>query len=432
MNANLKRLIKRLIPDRLDRWRKYHYVFKIGKQQKTYRNRIKDIRKKSRANVVFIASSMGMWRCDNIALKLGEDDRFNVLVAICSFITMSPEEKELEINILASHFEGMALNYAICREDGGFALLKERFAPDVIFYPQPYSGIVVGTGDWSFNNDCLLAYVPYGLLMCQYEFTLHNEFLNSAWRHYLQYEPLREELGKVALNRAENVVVVGEVRGDELREAVKNDPWKVVDKKQPIRKRIIWAPHFRMDRCGSLYRPDFEWMAEGMLELAREYEDDIQIAFKPHPVLRSALYKHPAWGKEKTDSYYEQWAAMPNTQLETGEYIDLFKTSDAIIHNCGSFTGEYLFVDKPCAFVTRDEAGIRRPFKEFGNRCLDCYEIVSDMAQIRRFIEDVVIKGIDSKKSVRKDVLETVLGRVNGRSVAENIYEDMTRSLFGE
>jgi DivIVA domain-containing protein len=63
-------------------------------------------------------------------------------------------------------------------------------------------------------------------------------------------------------------------------------------------------------------------------EFAEKYADRIQWAFKPHPLLRDTLYQHPDWGKERTDAYYGRWESMPNTQLETGAYVELFKQSD--------------------------------------------------------------------------------------------------------
>jgi CDP-glycerol glycerophosphotransferase (TagB/SpsB family) len=93
-------------------------------------------------------------------------------------------------------------------------------------------------------------------------------------------------------------------------------------------------------------------MAELMLELAQAYKDRIQIAFKPHPSLITQLYQHPDWGKERADDYYARWQQMENTQLETGGYVDLFMTSDAMIHDSGSFVVEYLYANRPVMFVS--------------------------------------------------------------------------------
>lgn len=177
-------------------------------------------------------------------------------------------------------------------------------------------------------------------------------------------------------------------------------------------------------------RPDFNWSYKVMREIAEQYADRLQIAFKPHPRLKSELYKHPDWGKERTDEFYAFWENSPATQLETGDYIDLFKTSDALIHNCGSFTAEYLYLNKPVAYITRNLAGIKTDMNAFGAACQDAHYIVDSPEEIRRFIDEVVLNGRDSMEPQRVELLQTVLRTPNGNSVARNIYNDLVKSLF--
>ena len=166
-----------------------------------------------------------------------------------------------------------------------------------------------------------------------------------------------------------------------------------------------------------------------MLELAIRYVEQIQIAFKPHPRLLTELYNHPDWGKEKADAYYRQWAEMPNTQLETGEYIDLFMNSDAMIHDCGSFTAEYLYTQRPVMFYTHDRKAVEKQLNELGMAALDAHYIGGSADDIESFIKDVVIGENDPKVSARKAVYDKYLLPPNGRSTAENIYHDLLSSL---
>src|SRR5690606_23808246 len=113
-------------------------------------------------------------------------------------------------------------------------------------------------------------------------------------------------------------------------------------------KRIIWAPHHRIDEKGSKYSfSNFLKFHQSFLELAQENSDKIQIAFKPHPLLKQKLYVHKDWGVEKTRQYYNSWAQLPNGQLALDDYIDLFLTSDAMILDSISFIAEYAFTRKP-------------------------------------------------------------------------------------
>ena len=115
-------------------------------------------------------------------------------------------------------------------------------------------------------------------------------------------------------------------------------PKNVWKRQEKIKKKVIWAPHHSI-----ISNPDLEYslfleVCDIMPVLAKRYENKIQFCFKPHPFLIRKLYQ--LWGKYKTDAYYQLWDSMPNTQYENGEYIDLFMTSDAMIHDCDSFRFE--------------------------------------------------------------------------------------------
>ncbi|MBQ0069648.1 MAG: CDP-glycerol glycerophosphotransferase family protein, partial [Bacteroidales bacterium] len=180
---------------------------------------------------------------------------------------------------------------------------------------------------------------------------------------------------------------------------------------------------------GLVPRSNFLWMAETMLELASKYQDKIQLAFKPHPRLLTELYKHPDWGKEKTDAYYAQWESRPNTQLETGGFIDLFMTSDAMIHDSGSFAVEYHYSRKPVMFVSRDLNSILDTQSEFGKLAYDMHYIGKTTDDIDSFVTHVVMEGNDSLKEKRDKFYNDYLLPPNGKTVAENTIEDLLKSL---
>lgn len=167
-----------------------------------------------------------------------------------------------------------------------------------------------------------------------------------------------------------------------------------------------------------------------MVELAKNLKEKIQIAFKPHPKLKSKLYEHPDWGKEKTDNFYEFWASQPNTQIEEGEYINLFKTSDAIIHNCGSFTAEYLYTYKPAAYTIKDEESLRHGMHTFGQRCVDGYYIIQNKTDLEKFINECVITEKDPLKEVRITIFNEILKTPGNNTFADNVYQDFVKSLF--
>ena len=144
------------------------------------------------------------------------------------------------------------------------------------------------------------------------------------------------------------------------------------------------------------------------------------------------MYSIPEWGKNKTDEYYRKWDSIPNTQLEESSFIDLFMTSDAMIHDCASFTVEYHYSKNPCLFITNDVQEIRKPLNELGCSALDAHYLGNSEDDIRNFLNQVVIGGKDSKKAEREAFFNKYLLPPNGKTAAQNIYDNIVDSIWGK
>jgi hypothetical protein len=59
----------------------------------------------------------------------------------------------------------------------------------------------------------------------------------------------------------------------------------------------------------------------------------------------------------------------------------------------------------------------------------DEHYIGKDQNDIQRFVEEVVLAGNDTKREERTEFLQKTLLPGNGKSVAENTYEEIIRSL---
>ena len=158
-----------------------------------------------------------------------------------------------------------------------------------------------------------------------------------------------------------------------------------------------------------------------MVELAEKYRGRIQFAFKPHPRLKPKLMMHPDWGVERTEAYYKLWREMPNTVFVEGDYVDLFRSSDAMIHDCSSFMGEYLFMNKPVAFLG-NRGAVTKGLNDFAKACLEQHYQLDAREDIERFLDEVVLAGNDPMEPSRRTFRETVLA-TDGQSVARRIYD---------
>ena len=379
------------------------------------------------ASVVFIVSSLSMWRAQKLFDLLRADVRFDVHLALCPFASFQEAHRQQAMEELAAYCRANDLPFIdLSGEEHPGEELKLRLHPDILFYPQPYNFLFGNDLDAPFFPESLICYIPYSIRTSTGEWVYRTHLNEIAWRLYYASDLHRKEAERILYNRGRNIRVTGDLMMDILREPAANDVWKPQDRPK---KRIIWAPHYSICENGPLHRDSFTWLSATVARLAEEYQDRVQFAFKPHPRLLSELYAHPGWGQERADAYYRFWAEGANTQLVTGAYVDLFKTSDAMIHDSASFSVEYHFTGKPVMFTTHDLDASLAGQNELGKQGILAHYIGQSEEDIVSFIENVVLGGFDFHKEVRANFLDTYLPVSGSGSVAEAIYRDILEGL---
>ena len=199
------------------------------------------------------------------------------------------------------------------------------------------------------------------------------------------------------------------------------DYWKP---QSSSKKRVIFAPHHSIDN--PQYPSVFLDVCEEILRIAEKYGSEIQWVFKPHQVLKFKLQQ--LWGVEKTEEYYRRWDRLDNTQLVSDGYVDLFLTSDAMIHDCGSFTTEYLFTGKPVMYLC-GESDMKGKFNEFGIDAFDCHYHGKTGDDIERFLKEVVIDGNDPMKIKRERFFEENLKSKDGLLPSQKILKVIEEAI---
>ena len=369
-----------------------------------------------------------MWRFQALYDCLSKDSRFDVKIALFPFITLSQEQQKSSIQQLRNYFTGRGISFIdLSGIDRPGARLRNEFKPDILFYPQPYNHLYWNDLDSLYFSSSLLCYIPYAMLTASEPWAYKSHLNNIAWRLFYPSETRKDEATSVLFNRGRNIRVVGESMADLFSRPMQLDRWKPQEKRK---KHIIWAPHFSLSNGYFLHRDSFTWLSGFMLEIAERYQDQLQFAFKPHPRLLSVLYERPDWGKERADAYYSRWAAGSNTQLETGDYIDLFKGSDAMIHDSSSFSVEYHFTGKPVLFTATDLNPITSILNDFGQAAIQVHYQGKDFDDITSFLDNVVLKGDDPMKEDRQAFYNQYLMPPGGKSVAENIYQEIVSSIW--
>ena len=306
--------------------------------------------------------------------------------------------------------------------------VKKEIKPDIVFFTNPYQLTKKEYFLTSFI-DALTCYIPYGYMLGNTEQLQFNQYFhNFLWKGFYETTIHKTLAEKYARNKGENIEVSGAPFCDIFLEKdyiPKND-WKIKDKKI---KRIIWAPHHTIyENKDKLAYSNFLKYHQYIFDLLNLYKGKIQIAFKPHPMLKFNLYKHPNWGKDKTDAYYNKWQSIDNGQLEESNYEDLFLTSDAMILDSISFIVEYFFTNKPSLFTVKDET-IQTKFNEFGSMIFKhLYKGYSE-DDITNFIDSTVFGEKDLLKNNRTEFLNRYLIPPNNKTASNNIYNTLVKEV---
>lgn len=418
------------ITKKLRKWAEpaYYRCYLIPRALRNQNELLRIIRKRGVVNLTFLVSSLPMWRFQRVFDRLCKDDRFKITVAVYPFTNFSQIHRQVSAQELNAYFEGLGASVIdLSQSEHPGTLLREQVNPDIIFYPQPYNNLYWNDLDSKFFADKLLCYIPYMMVTMEDPWTFRSFLCNVAWRVFVGDKISYENAKSMLYGGGKNVHIVGETVADVFAEEGNQQVWKPQSQKK---KRVIWAPHFSIVQNDMLNRDSFSWLHDVMQDIARQYQDRIQFAFKPHPRLFTELCNHPSWGKEKAQAYYNWWKEGANTQLETGPYVSLFKGSDAIIHDSGSFTAEYHFTGNPALFTTQDMDKSEKKLNALGKAGLHVHYPGKCREDIISFLDNVVLKGEDPMREKRLAFREKYLTVPGENSVADNIYNELVASIW--
>ena len=389
--------------------------------------KVRRLRKRKQINIVFFAMSVSMWRYQNLYELLSRHPRFNVSIVIQPCVTYSAKQQKEDADALVAFFKDRGVPYIMgFGPDGEYVNVRKTLSPDILFYPQPYGDYYPEALEFRRFYDKLLCYYPYAFWMSQGAWSYNQPLHKTAWKLFYPTDLHRKDAEAFSERRGKNMEIVGYPTSDQFLSGHFTDVWKP----QRIRKkRVIWAPHFTIFSEGYVAQANFLWMADLMLEICEKYSDTIQFVFKPHPRLFTELCRHGDWGEEKAAAYYQKWAEMPNSQVETEGFIDLFMTSDAMIHDSGSFCVEYHYTGCPVMFVSKEFSGQLSGKNDFGKLAMNLHYIGQDLQDIVAFIEETVLKGNDPMKQQRLQFRNDYLLPPNGKTVAENTMDILLREL---
>lgn len=190
------------------------------------------------------------------------------------------------------------------------------------------------------------------------------------------------------------------------------------------RRRVIFAPHHAFG-AGTLGMATFEWSGPAMLALARAHPE-VDFVLKPHPNLEHGLERSGAMTPDQRRAFFADWRAGANTAIvEGGQYFDLFRTSDAMITDSGSFLAEYLPTGRP---ILRLQARPPAALNPVGQALADGFYTADTPEGLRDLFGSVILKGDDPLATVRQGALPLVMPFDRPASVIVHAH---LRAAFG-
>lgn len=403
---------------------------RIRQYRQRYARVLKRLRPKSSITVGFQVIHRSIWKYHRIYQLMDNDPFFDPVVFVCPYLREKKKKMLEEMNATCELMESKGYNFikTFDERNNVWVDVKGQIKPDIVFFSVPFDYTKDQYRIHHFTES-LSCYVPYffttnGKKGKNYDGPFHN----LAWRNFYETEIHKQYAQKYARNKGGNVVVSGYPRLDDfLYPYSVSDPWPLSE-----HKRIIWAPHHTIDGQGQgLNYSTFKQYHSVFKEIALEYADQIQIAFKPHPMLKEKLYKDAEWGQKRADEYYQFWDELGNGLLEQSDYTNLFLTSDALVHDCSSFMVEYLSTSKPPLYLLHD-GNVSERLHEFGEMALENHYHAKRANDIREFIEGQVLGGRDPMRQQRLKFVDKYLKASNGKPASVNIVDHIKKMINGK
>lgn len=369
----------------------------------------KNVAKTRTLNVSIFVYHRAHWAMDSVYHELIKAG-FNVQIILFPPYELSEDQTKKEHEINFKFFK-----------DSGYNVIKgydyknkkfydiEKNMPDIIFYqtqwmvffPEQFQAE-------NLYNKALCIGVPYGPYVAKIQQHQFNEkFHNLVWFICSENIVARQMAEKYADNNGCNTVLTGYPKMDQLYSPkVIQNHWKTQDK-----KRIIWAPHYSINTYCDIDFANFHIYYQRFLDFVKQ-KQDIEMIFKPHPLLKNRCIETEIMTEIEYDKYVKTWNNLPNgSAVMNGNYIDLFKTSDAMILDSLGFISEYLYTKKPICFINKflNKQELLTHFNEFGQMAIQQCYIAQSWKGTEEFINEVVIGGNDYMKPQREEFYDKYL-----------------------
>lgn len=426
---NLKFFIKNNCPLIMQIKRRISY-FSFWKLQRQYKKKLRRINicagADGKIKVAFILVFNSVFPTRPVFEAMLKHPRFDPYIVIAPNVSRGHRYQMQVYNeavtALTQQYPGRVIE-GYCEQYDTYYELKDEYK--LIFFCNPYPKLVHRFHglDYFLDKDVLTVYANYGFAALSFwNEVLTSEFYNKVWLACIETATNLKHLKKHQQISGINGEVTGYLKMDKMA--------SIVPEKRE-RKRIIVSPHHTVWGWSTLDIGNFLKYSQLFLELPKRYPQ-IDFVFRPHPLLFSNLIAHKLWTQEQIDAYVAELEQNENAVYDhSGDYLEQFVNSDAMIHDCGSFIGEYLYTEKPCCYMLKSEEQTRDGLVPLGQKCMENYYKAFAEEDIISFIENVVLQGNDPMKEQREQFARTEL-KFNYPNATDNLVQMLERKIFIE
>ena len=401
---------------------------------------LKRIGRRSLHKIMFLVKDSAEWSCEELYQKLIQMPGLEVEVLVAPFMTGTPEVIRDTYQEALDWFQKKGF-----RTIAAYDLYQNRYlswneigTPDVIFHLNPHYTVFQECANiCNIPLSVLNIYIPYGFWIYGNIDGQFNQLSHMLyWRIFCESKMQKEMARKYAQLGDSNLEYSGYVKMDSFYKEKKireQEIWKIAESANPGEvKKIIYAPHWSVRDAFTGFG-NFDKIYKQIYQYAKEHEKSTSWVLRPHPMLRAGVVSQGVFSSTaEYDEYLKQWDELPNARvIERGTYIDIFKSSDAMVLDSISFLGEYLYAHKPMLFLTRD----RQTFDDFGQELVKVLYSCDggDFAGIEKFIQDVVMDGKDEMQDEREQFFRQYLDyrQENGMLASDYIWQYIQKQING-
>ena len=292
----------------------------------------------------------------------------------------------------------------------------EDFQPDYVFFPRPYD-YYLPEQYRSYNvvkyaSTCYICYSyiaegGYIIDTCfDTRFTSHCYFIfadNDSTEGYCKANhALACKLG------TQKIVKTPFPRFDLMNKWKGCEPehWKL--KKEEVKKRIIWTPRWATEE--ELGGTNFFTYKDFFFDFAKKHPE-CDFLFRPHPLAFENFIKTGLMSEEEVREFKETCKKGTNIQLdERKEFLDSFASADILVSDLSGVIEDFLVTGNPLVFCSYETE-----FNEANEKLVEGFYMPHNAEELEEILE-TLIRGEDSRKDRRQQLVKEILGENDGKN----------------